>query len=184
MQPTPVFLPGESHGQRSLVGYSPWGHKELDTTEQLDNHNSLCATLKRQTKRKRFSVNFYCWRQRTKGNKLKKKKERSYYLFSVKRRLQSKRRMLATDRNTPLYFLQLFLGKLPSWVKHNEILLHLQRLLIKLAAFLKDERNHSSFISAQCFWKDPGQRFTTKRCVFFFFFFIPQDVTQEKYGLG
>ena len=32
-QPTPVFLPGESHGQRSLVGYSPWGHKEPDTTE-------------------------------------------------------------------------------------------------------------------------------------------------------
>ena len=30
---TPVFLPGESHGQRSLVGYSPWGHKESDTTE-------------------------------------------------------------------------------------------------------------------------------------------------------
>ena len=29
----PVFLPGESHGQKSLVGYSPWGHKELDTTE-------------------------------------------------------------------------------------------------------------------------------------------------------
>ena len=34
-QPTPVFLPGESHGWRSLVSYSPWGHKELDTTEQL-----------------------------------------------------------------------------------------------------------------------------------------------------
>ena len=32
-QPTPVFLPGESHGQRSLPGYSPWGHKESDTTE-------------------------------------------------------------------------------------------------------------------------------------------------------
>ena len=31
--PTPVFLPGESHGPRSLVSYSPWGHKELDTTE-------------------------------------------------------------------------------------------------------------------------------------------------------
>ena len=31
----PVFLPGESHGQRSLVGYSPWGCKELDTTEWL-----------------------------------------------------------------------------------------------------------------------------------------------------
>ena len=32
--PTPVFLPGESRGQRSLAGYSPWGHKESDTTEQ------------------------------------------------------------------------------------------------------------------------------------------------------
>ena len=32
-QPTPVFLPGESHGQRRLVGYSPWGHKESDKTE-------------------------------------------------------------------------------------------------------------------------------------------------------
>jgi len=30
-QPTPVFFPGESHRQRSLAGYSPWGHKELDT---------------------------------------------------------------------------------------------------------------------------------------------------------
>ena len=33
--PTPVFLLGEFHGQRSLVGYSPWRHKEMDTTEQL-----------------------------------------------------------------------------------------------------------------------------------------------------
>ena len=32
---TPVFLPGESHGWRSLVGYSPRGRKELDTTERL-----------------------------------------------------------------------------------------------------------------------------------------------------
>ena len=31
-QPTAVLLPGESHGWRSLVGYSPWGHKELDMT--------------------------------------------------------------------------------------------------------------------------------------------------------
>ena len=31
--PTPVFLPGEFHGQRSLVGYSPWDHKESHTTE-------------------------------------------------------------------------------------------------------------------------------------------------------
>ena len=34
-QSTPELLPGKSHGQRSLVGYSPWGHKESDMTEQL-----------------------------------------------------------------------------------------------------------------------------------------------------
>ena len=32
-QPPPVFLPGKVHGQRSLVGYSPWGHKELGKSE-------------------------------------------------------------------------------------------------------------------------------------------------------
>ena len=32
-QPTSVFLPGELHGQRSLAGYSQWGHKESDTTD-------------------------------------------------------------------------------------------------------------------------------------------------------
>ena len=34
---TPVFLPREFHGQGNLTGYSPWGHKELDTTEHLNN---------------------------------------------------------------------------------------------------------------------------------------------------
>ena len=37
-QPTPVFLPGESHGQRKLAGYSPWVCKELDTTEHKHTH--------------------------------------------------------------------------------------------------------------------------------------------------
>ena len=36
-QPTLVFLPGESLGQRSLVGYSPWGCKELDMNERLSH---------------------------------------------------------------------------------------------------------------------------------------------------
>ena len=36
--PTPVFLPGKFHGQRSLVGYSPWDQKELDTTEHTHTH--------------------------------------------------------------------------------------------------------------------------------------------------
>ena len=39
-RPTPVLLPGKSHGQRSVVGYSPWGHKELDMTERLHFHFS------------------------------------------------------------------------------------------------------------------------------------------------
>ena len=34
--PIPVLLPGKSRGRRSLVGYNPWGHKELDTTERLN----------------------------------------------------------------------------------------------------------------------------------------------------
>ena len=37
-QPTPVFLPGESHGRKSLVGYSPRGRKRSDMTEQLHFH--------------------------------------------------------------------------------------------------------------------------------------------------
>ena len=40
-QPTLVLLPGKSHGRRSLVGCSPWGHEESDTTEQFHFHFSL-----------------------------------------------------------------------------------------------------------------------------------------------
>ena len=40
-QPIPVFFPGESHGLRSLVGYSPWGCKELDMTEPLSMHTEI-----------------------------------------------------------------------------------------------------------------------------------------------
>ena len=40
-QPTPVLLPGKSHGQRSLAGCTPWGRKESDTTERLPFHFSL-----------------------------------------------------------------------------------------------------------------------------------------------
>ena len=42
-QPISVFLPGESHGRRSLVGYSPRGHKELDMTERLHFHFHFIA---------------------------------------------------------------------------------------------------------------------------------------------
>ena len=43
--PLQYFLPGESHGQWNLVGYSPWGRKELDTTEQLHFHFHLHGYL-------------------------------------------------------------------------------------------------------------------------------------------
>ena len=44
-QPTPVFLPGKSHGQRGLVGYSPWGHRESDMTEELStSHSNWCIS--------------------------------------------------------------------------------------------------------------------------------------------
>ena len=42
-QPTPVFLPGEFHGQRSLVSYSPWDGKELDSTEHVCQHHSTIS---------------------------------------------------------------------------------------------------------------------------------------------
>ena len=46
-QPTSVFLPGKSHGQRNLVGYSPWGHKKSDTIEGLSIH-AISFTEKRK----------------------------------------------------------------------------------------------------------------------------------------
>ena len=38
MTTTLVFLPGKSHGQKSLAGHSPWGHRELDMTEHVHTH--------------------------------------------------------------------------------------------------------------------------------------------------
>ena len=43
-QPTPVFLPGKSHEQKSLEGYSPCGHKESARTERLSTHSSMCIS--------------------------------------------------------------------------------------------------------------------------------------------
>ena len=56
-QPTPVFLPGESHGLRSLVGYSPRGRKQLDTTEQLHflSLSSCCSRCPNKVKVKLLS---------------------------------------------------------------------------------------------------------------------------------
>ena len=65
-QPTPVLLPGKSHGRRSLVGYSPWGRKEVDTTEWLHFHFWLTIrTLLKFVKRNwesPFSTELVIWR--------------------------------------------------------------------------------------------------------------------------
>ena len=60
-QPTPGFLPGKSHGQRSLVGYSLWGHKESDTTEQLTTHTGMdpeTVILRTKTEKEKYHIIF------------------------------------------------------------------------------------------------------------------------------
>ena len=58
-QPTPVFLPGKSHGWKSLVGYSPWGRKELDTTKWLTHtHKTIHGPIAYRIRAKCLSVTF------------------------------------------------------------------------------------------------------------------------------
>ena len=47
MTPTPGFLSGESHGERKLAGYSPWGHKDSDMTEQITHFTVNSYTVYR-----------------------------------------------------------------------------------------------------------------------------------------
>ena len=47
--PTPIFMPGEFHGHRSLAGSSPWGHKESDTTERLNTAQNILKEKKEKT---------------------------------------------------------------------------------------------------------------------------------------
>ena len=58
-QPTPVFLPGESHGQRGLAGYSPWGPKESDRTGQLGTaqHRCLNKFIKKSSENEKIKWN-------------------------------------------------------------------------------------------------------------------------------
>jgi len=64
--PTPVLLPGGFHGQRSLKGYSLWGHKESDTTEQLTLSHFVyieeifeCQSLQVEDSVKKFKITCY-----------------------------------------------------------------------------------------------------------------------------
>ena len=79
-QPTPVFLPGESHGRRSLVGYSPWGRKEsVKTSLSLLNNLPVCLvkamvfpevkygceswTMKKNERWRIDAFELWCWRR-------------------------------------------------------------------------------------------------------------------------
>ena len=63
-QPTPVFLSGEFHGQRSLVGYSPWGHKELGMTETTEHAciSRRSTSVKKLSKRSRWRDGLVDWK--------------------------------------------------------------------------------------------------------------------------
>ena len=59
-QPTPVYLTGKSRGQRSLVGYSSWGHKESDTTSWLNNSNEYMKYTRDISKVRSLAVHWWC----------------------------------------------------------------------------------------------------------------------------
>ena len=85
-QPTPEFLPGEFHGQRSLAGYSPWGHKESDMTEWLTSLHFLGS-----------QISFFTHLQVFKGAILSKR-NKSYILWYLIPNYSSKEKW----RNNPL----------------------------------------------------------------------------------
>ena len=72
-QPTPVFLPGEFHGQRSVAGYSPWGCEEMDTTEQLTlyflNLSASLRILSQPRKNLKFTGSIMMGERRTRQEK-------------------------------------------------------------------------------------------------------------------
>ena len=81
-EPTPVFLPGKSHGSWSLVGYHPWGHKESDTTEWLHFTSEELKSRSEQAEKETAHLRPYHWN--SKKHKGKKKKKISVQSLSRK----------------------------------------------------------------------------------------------------
>ena len=65
---TPIFLPGESHGQRSLVGYSPWDHKESDMTEQLTFHTHFSYSQRESRQTVKSCCPHFLWQANYEGH--------------------------------------------------------------------------------------------------------------------
>ena len=55
-RPQPLFLPGESHGQRSLAGHGPWGCRESNKTEVTEHWESLVRPSRWEVQRKKFHI--------------------------------------------------------------------------------------------------------------------------------
>ena len=85
-QPTPVFLPGESQGQRNLVGNSPWGHKELDTTESASHtHTHTYKTKSLWVCKYKYVDRIYILKYVLENLCLKRRKEEGWKLWKRKR---------------------------------------------------------------------------------------------------
>ena len=82
--PTPVFWPRESHGQRSLPGYSPWGPKELDTTEQFSLSKKITSSI--------IKLMSFFWRCSKSMGNLKKQilsNRKTFYLDLIHSKVQN-----------------------------------------------------------------------------------------------
>ena len=85
MATSPVFLPGESHGQRSLVGYSPWGHKESERLKQPSTHARTFKTVSQATQQHPFlSILKHLRMERISEAKTCKKKKKNYNQYPQK----------------------------------------------------------------------------------------------------
>ena len=114
-QPTPVLLPGKSHGRRSLVGCSPWGRKESETTRWLHFHFSLfctgegngnllqCSCLENPRDRGAWWAAVYGVAQsRTRLKRLSSSSCRSRQILKIKYRKLSKQNIVIQQMNNML----------------------------------------------------------------------------------
>ena len=93
-QPTPVFLPGESHGQRSLAGYSPWRHEESGMTERLSTNR---YTRKKEEKAQIHQPSSYLQNLEKEEEKKSEQKEENKDQKSVKLKTEKLQKVNKTE---------------------------------------------------------------------------------------